>query len=97
MGGYAPNPWGLIDMHGNVSEWTRTTFRPYPYTEDDGRSDRSNPGPKVVRGGSWYDRPQRGRSAFRLAYQPYQPAFNVGFRVVMETAPSATQTAAQSR
>ena len=97
VGGYAPNPWGLIDMHGNVSEWTRTTFRPYPYTEDDGRSDRSNPGPKVVRGGSWYDRPQRGRSAFRLAYQPYQPAFNVGFRVVMETAPSATQTAAQSR
>jgi formylglycine-generating enzyme required for sulfatase activity len=39
----------------------------------------------VVRGGSWRDRPHRGRSAFRLAYRPYQPVYNVGFRVVMET------------
>jgi formylglycine-generating enzyme required for sulfatase activity len=47
----------------------------------------------VVRGGSWYDRPVRCRSAFRLAYQPYQKVFNVGFRVICEDAP-ARQTAA---
>jgi len=38
----------------------------------------------VVRGGSWYDRPKRCRSAFRLSYRSYQKVYNVGFRVVME-------------
>jgi formylglycine-generating enzyme required for sulfatase activity len=38
----------------------------------------------VVRGGSWYDRPLRARSAFREPYQPWQRVYNVGFRVMME-------------
>jgi formylglycine-generating enzyme required for sulfatase activity len=41
---------------------------------------------RVARGGSWYDRPKRCRSAFRLAYAPYQRGFNVGFRVLVEDA-----------
>ena len=53
----------------------------------------SPPVQMVVRGGSWYDRPVRCRSAFRLAYPPYQKVFNVGFRVICEDAP-ARQTAA---
>ena len=71
-------------MHGNVWEWTRSALRPYPYRADDGRNDPSAPGKRVARGGSWYDRPKRCRSAFRMAYQPYHAVFNVGFRVVME-------------
>ncbi len=81
-GKYQPNAWGLHDMHGNVWEWTRSTYRPYPYRGDDGRNEISTAGRKVVRGGSWYDRPKRARSAFRLAYLPYQRVFNVGIRVV---------------
>jgi len=84
VGSYGANPWGLCDVHGNVWEWTRSTMRPYPYRADDGRNDPAAPGKRVVRGGSWYDRPKRCRSAYRLAYQPYQRVFNVGFRVVME-------------
>jgi formylglycine-generating enzyme required for sulfatase activity len=38
----------------------------------------------VVRGGSWYDRPKRATSSYRLAYPIYQGVFNVGFRVVVE-------------
>ena len=83
-GRYGANPWGLHDMHGNVWEWTRSAFRPYPYSENDGRNDPRVSGRRVVRGGSWYDRPKRCRSAFRLSYEPYHPAFNVGFRVLME-------------
>jgi formylglycine-generating enzyme required for sulfatase activity len=65
-----------------VGEWTRTAYRSYPYCEDDGRNSLSDAGDRVVRGGSWYDRPKRARSAFRLAYRPYQKVFNVGFRVL---------------
>ncbi len=84
VGAYRPNPWGLCDVHGNVWEWTRSLMRPYPYRDDDGRNDPTAPGQRVARGGSWYDRPKRCRSAFRLPYQPYQRVFNVGFRVVVE-------------
>ena len=41
-------------------------------------------GKRVVRGGSWYDRPDRCRSAFRQAYPADQPVYDVGFRVVCE-------------
>jgi formylglycine-generating enzyme required for sulfatase activity len=84
VGSYEANPWGLSDMHGNAAEWTRTAYRPYPYREDDGHNDLRADGEKVVRGGSWYDRPLRCRSAFRLSYPAYQAVFNVGFRVVFE-------------
>jgi len=84
VGRYQPNPWGLHDMHGNVAEWTRTTWRPYPYAPRDGRDNPQTAGEKVVRGGSWYDRPYRARSAFRLHYQAWQPVYNVGFRVIAE-------------
>lgn len=83
-GRYQPNPWGLHDMHGNAGEWTRSLFKAYPYNDDDGRNDAAAQGKRVVRGGSWYDRPYRATSAYRLAYQPYQKVYNVGFRVVCE-------------
>ena len=71
-------------MHGNAAEWTRTTYRPYPYEAEDGRDAPSEDGRKVVRGGSWYDRPKRCASAFRLSYPAWQGVYNVGFRVVCE-------------
>ncbi|MBL7223984.1 MAG: formylglycine-generating enzyme family protein, partial [Candidatus Brocadiae bacterium] len=78
---YQPNAWGLHDMHGNVAEWTRSAYRRYPYHADDGRDEPNAPGRKVARGGSWRDRPARCRSAFRMAFQAYQPVAFVGFRV----------------
>ncbi len=84
VGSYRPNPWGLHDVHGNVAEWTRSALRAYPYADDDGRNDPAATGRKVVRGGSWYDRPKRCSSSFRLGYHAHQKVFNVGFRVVCE-------------
>ena len=86
VGQYRPNAWGLFDMHGNAAEWTRSVYRPYPYNEDDGRNATGADGRRVVRGGSFYDPPKRCRSALRLPYPPWQRVFNVGFRVVCESA-----------
>jgi formylglycine-generating enzyme required for sulfatase activity len=82
VAGYRPNAWGLYDMHGNVAEWTLSTYRAYPYRAGDGRNAVSPSGRKVVRGGSYYDRPKRCRSAFRLSYPSWQRVHNVGFRAV---------------
>jgi len=78
VGSYVPNAWGLHDMHGNVAEWTSTSYGSYP-------SPVRDPGtapPKVVRGGSWYDRPHYARSSYRVSYPAWQGVYNVGFRVV---------------
>lgn len=85
VGRYLRNAWDLFDMHGNVWEWTRSAYVSYPYSEFDGRNDVSEQKEKrVVRGGSWYDRPYRATSSYRLPYREYQKVYNVGFRVVME-------------
>jgi formylglycine-generating enzyme required for sulfatase activity len=81
VGQYRPNAWELYDMHGNVWEWTRSNYASYPYATDDGRNVLSPDHDKVVRGGSWRDRPERARAGYRLAYKAFQPVFNVGFRV----------------
>ena len=91
-GTYRPNAWGLGDMHGNAAEWTRSAYRPYPYYQDDGREAAEPTGRKVVRGGSWRDRPKRCTASFRLGYQPYQRVYNVGLRVIAKV--HATRVAA---
>jgi formylglycine-generating enzyme required for sulfatase activity len=82
-GRYRPNPWGVCDMHGNVAEWTRSAYRPYPYDSADGREDLASIERRVVRGGSWRDRPKRCTVSYRLGYEKYQRPFNVGFRIVI--------------
>ena len=84
VGQYRGNAWGLHDMHGNVWQWTRSTDKPYPYRADDGRNALTDQGRRTLRGGSWYDRPDRCRSAFRLSYPAWRKVYNVGFRVVCE-------------
>jgi formylglycine-generating enzyme required for sulfatase activity len=84
VGGYKANAWGLHDMHGNAAEWTRTTYKAYPYDAADGRDNGDGTAKKVVRGGSWRDRPAFCRSAFREAYKPWQRVYDVGFRVMCE-------------
>ena len=78
------NRWGLYDMHGNASEWTRSDYAPYPYVDGDGRNDGNPKTKKVARGGSFASRPRDGTSSFRLAYEPWQAVYDVGFRVVLE-------------
>ena len=83
-GSYAANPWGLKDIAGNVAEWTRSTYRPYPYEASAEKDESQSMAKKAVRGGSWYDRPKHARSGFRQAYPAWQKVTNVGIRVIVE-------------
>ena len=74
VGSYRPNAWGLYDMHGNAAEWTLSEYAAGSGPEGGLR--------KVVRGGSFHDRPKRCTSAFGLGYPAWRRVFNVGFRVV---------------
>ena len=76
---YKPNVWGLYDMHGNVAEFTRSTYAPYPY-----KGEPAVGKDKVVRGGAWDVRPKNSTAYARKSYLAWQPANNVGFRVVIE-------------
>ena len=70
VGQKKPNSWGLHDMHGNVAEWTLDQYIPTAYKKR--KKDADNPYeaptktyPRVVRGGSWMDKPERLRSSSR--------------------------------
>ena len=77
-GSYAPNAWGLKDMHGNAAEWTSSSWKgSYSASGEDS-------GLKVVRGGSWYRRQMLAASAARWRYPAWMRPFDVGFRVVVE-------------
>ncbi len=71
IGQKKPNPWGLYDMHGNVSEWVLDQFIPDYYKRFVGKiaveplAIPTKQFPRVVRGGSWDDDPEQLRSAAR--------------------------------
>jgi formylglycine-generating enzyme required for sulfatase activity len=84
VGSFAPNPFGLYDMHGNVWEWVEDCLHPsYDGAPKDGsawitQGDCNN---RVIRGGSWVSNPLGLRSATRYWYPADDHAFDLGFRV----------------
>ena len=69
VGQKKPNPWGLHDMHGNVSEWVLDQYTPYESVKEsvDPLVIPKTLYPRVVRGGGWDDDPEILRSAARKA------------------------------
>ncbi len=86
---FAPNPWGLHDMHGNVWEWVQDVMHDnYEGAPLDGSAweaggERSR---RILRGGSWLYNPRYLRSALRNGFSAVMANDIVGFRVVREVA-----------
>lgn len=69
---FRPNPWGLVNMNGNVAEWTCDTL-----------TDSNNQPRAAACGGSWYDRLKRCSTHSVTDFAPWQKVFNVGLRVIL--------------
>ena len=81
-------PLGTHDLSGNVWEWTRSLYRPYPYWADDGREELEAEGYRVVRGGSWFHYQRFARCASRHGFIPDSFDYALGFRLVVSLARS---------
>lgn len=83
IGQKQPNPWGLYDMIGNISEWCQDWDAPYP---SDMRKDPAGPSQgknRVRRGGCWSNVAHVCRSATRSRWDTvYRPEF-MGLRIIV--------------
>ena len=84
------SPYGVLDMAGNVWEWTRSHRKDYPYDPADGREDLrvGDSVLRVLRGGAFLSPGNYVRCAARSRYGPYFRYYYIGFRVVVAS-PSA--------
>lgn len=80
---FAPNAFGLFDMHGNVWEWTADDHCPYPATPARDPLGECAAEFKVIRGGSWHYDASSARCALRYTHRPQDSGFSLGFRVAL--------------
>ncbi len=87
VGNFPANAWGLQDMHGNMWEWCLDHWHDnYEGAPSDGsawlNSNAAEGEPRLLRGGSWNNKPRNCRSAYRVHFVPGSSLHRYGFRVV---------------
>ncbi len=88
VGAFPPgaSSFGILDMAGNVWEWTSDWYDAGYYASSPGRDPRGPAGgeSRSVRGGSWANGPELIRSANRSSERPGNRLNVLGFRVAMD-------------
>lgn len=86
VGSFAPNPFGLYDMAGNVSEWMQDCWHSSYVRAPDTGIAWDNPGcnRRVVRGGYWASAPRQNRSATRMSAPQLLKAPQLGIRIARD-------------
>jgi formylglycine-generating enzyme required for sulfatase activity len=83
VGSYAPNPWGLYDMHGNVNEWCwdwyLLSYGSTAAVDPAGPATGTN---RVERGGGWSASGANVRTAYRRSSSPASMSSATGMRLV---------------
>ena len=82
VGTFAPNPFGLHEVHGNVYEWCRDGYGSYDLPPRPGDGERQVPGATthLTRGGSSIDTAANARSSFRAWCAPEFRSYSLGVR-----------------
>lgn len=83
VGSFRANAFGLHDMIGNAWQWLEDTWHEgYAGAPTDGSVwDGGDAARRVLRGGSWYDKPRVLRPAIRNRFEATRAVATYGFRV----------------
>jgi formylglycine-generating enzyme required for sulfatase activity len=84
VGSFKPNPFGLYDTVGNVTEWVEDQWHSdYEGAPSDGSAWAGDPKRRVMRSGSWYNGPARNHAGFRNGDSAAVNNAKIGFRIAL--------------
>jgi formylglycine-generating enzyme required for sulfatase activity len=83
VGSFPPNPWGFLDIHGNVWEWCWDRYGEYPVAEATDPEGAASGPDRVMRGGTWEYKGAYLRSAARIHYSAAKYWDLIGVRLAV--------------
>lgn len=89
VGSFKPNAFGVYDTAGNVTQWVQDTWNAtFNGAPTNGSAwETGDPRRKVMRSGSWFNKPSLQHSGYRNGDAPYTRNVKIGFRIALTLHP----------